>query len=1201
MQCGKVFKVSLPPQTNKYFSISLVQNKHSSSSGSDDVCLDCEAGKISEQGSTSCTICSSGKFSSAVSGSCTSCPSGKYIMDDATDISLHTSINSCIDCESGKMANDPTTASSCIICSAGKYSSAVSTSCTSCSPGKYITDDANTASLHADLVACVNCDAGKSSTPPASSCHIVCPTGTHSSPGSPCLDCEAGKFNENIQQETCTNCGTGRYSTTTGNTAISFCLNCEAGKASSEEDRTTPCPACPDGTSAPAPGLDSCPSCQAGTYSNNPDGAMTCTLCATGKYSSAAQSTSCDDCVAGTFNLVEGSVTCDKCPAGQKMNDAGDGCEVCPNGKFSNPGSTSCSSCDETPGYVSLSGESGAAACEYCGPGFYADQASHTCKECEIDSYSVGGVNECTSCPSGTDNAVASTSCSPCSPGTIPTGTSCDQCEKGKYGEFGATSCAPCDGDGQYADGLGLAACKTAPAGEKPTSDRQGVESCPAGKYSTGGNDECSECGSGETSDAGAAGCRTCATCGLGKFQIAECTADAETQCGDCIAGKASMGGAVSDCNFCDGPGEYSEPMASVCKTAPAGYKPTVTGDDGLKAGIEMCLKNTFSIGAADDCTNCAEGGHSNPGESSCDQCLTGKYYDEPTNSCQLYPKNTFSISGATDINGCEDCPAGGHSQPGSGYCDQCLTGKYYDEPTNSCQLCPKNTFSITGATDSNGCTPCATGEYSFEGSGYCQTCPQHMEYDETTANCVCLASFTRVDDITCTCTAGETLMGTTCEPCEKAKWKAEDGVTSCSLCSSTLEDSITEDFGSTSAKDCKCPKGTYDDGKGKCEVVKDGMDDTAFGMCLENVTIDPGFWRVNSDSTDVRECHVSEACTGGNSTSYCREGHTGPYCDLCVNGWTKDPLMLCKSCENSIVDVIPWWMLVAAVLGSLIYISKKKSRNPEEHRKKVKRFKNGGKIIFAGAQITASLPSVIPTIDLPNNVKETLKAASILNIDVFNMVSVGCWAASINYYEKALLMTLTIIAICGVLILAGRLVKKYRSRCFTSAIAIMYLVLPTVTTKIFGLFPCDELDDGSEMLRKDYTISCQDGDRDFWEAYGWLMVGVFPVGVISMYGFLLWSKRAKLKKPVEQRLEDEEITPLLFLWEPYKPVFWYWEVIETGRRLMMTGVLSTIEPGSFSQLVAGLMMNILYFGLLCLACPYNDNRDNSIAVLSTL
>ncbi|GMH54514.1 hypothetical protein TrLO_g9320 [Triparma laevis f. longispina] len=39
-----------------------------------------------------------------------------------------------------------------------------------------------------------------------------------------------------------------------------------------------------------------------------------------------------------------------------------------------------------------------------------------------------------------------------------------------------------------------------------------------------------------------------------------------------------------------------------------------------------------------------------------------------------------------------------------------------------------------------------------------------------------------------------------------------------------------------------------------------------------------------------------------------------------------------------------------------------------------------------------------------------------------------------------------------------------------------------------------------------------------------------------------------------KERLKDEEITPLMFLWEPYKPEFWYWEVVETARRLMMTG-----------------------------------------------
>ncbi|GMI16176.1 hypothetical protein TrLO_g5341 [Triparma laevis f. longispina] len=51
----------------------------------------------------------------------------------------------------------------------------------------------------------------------------------------------------------------------------------------------------------------------------------------------------------------------------------------------------------------------------------------------------------------------------------------------------------------------------------------------------------------------------------------------------------------------------------------------------------------------------------------------------------------------------------------------------------------------------------------------------------------------------------------------------------------------------------------------------------------------------------------------------------------------------------------------------------------------------------------------------------------------------------------------------------------------------------------------------------------------------------------------------------------------------------------------MMTGILSTINPGTFSQLVASQLMNVLYGFLLCQTNLYNDNRDNSIAVLSTL
>ena len=203
---------------------------------------------------------------------------------------------------------------------------------------------------------------------------------------------------------------------------------------------------------------------------------------------------------------------------------------------------------------------------------------------------------------------------------------------------------------------------------------------------------------------------------------------------------------------------------------------------------------------------------------------------------------------------------------------------------------------------------------------------------------------------------------------------------------------------------------------------------------------------------------------------------------------------MMCQSCENNSTDVIMTIvgvLLAGLLIGGLIYMAK---RRAQENRKTVKRFKNGGKIMFAGSQITASLPSVIPTMALPENFKEVVKAASILNLDMFSFVSVGCFA-SVNYYDKTMAMTLLIIGICSLLLVSGLIVKKYRSWCFTAAIAITYLVLPTVTTTIFGVFPCDRLDDGQYLMRKDYTISCDGEGRDWWLIYGYTMVLVFPIG----------------------------------------------------------------------------------------------------------
>ncbi|GMH61636.1 hypothetical protein TrST_g9108 [Triparma strigata] len=862
---------------------------------SESACFDCGRGKrglVPGATSDSCVDCEAGTWSDlAVSSTCVSCEGGKY-----SDVVASASHSDCVDCSPGKYA---TPASSvCSICSFGKYSSSTSTSCTNCPAGKYIEDDSVTATLHANYDSCVNCPAGKASDEsPDNLCDEICLPGTYSVVGSTaCTSCERGKFNEQLMQPSCVACGVGRYNEDKGSVNEAACSLCSAGKASDEETRNSPCPECPEGTATAAIGMAACSSCPAGRFSNVV-GSYQCDPCSPGSSSSNSGSISCTQCNPGSFTTATGSVSCEMCPAGQKMSVDGDGCDLCPDGKFSNTGSIVCTTCDATAGFISLAGEAGAAACEYCGPGFYADQTAHECKMCSEGKYSTGGVDSCIVCPSG-NTGETRTSCPPCPPGTIVSDdrSSCSPCPRGKYAEFGAEACSMCAGLGQYSSTAGAAFCSTAGAGYFPATNREAVIECP---------------------------------------------------------------------------------------------------------------QNSYSIGAVDSCKHCSPGAHSQKGASACEQCSSGRYYSEVNSACESCPRNTFSPSGASDITGCLPCE-GGHSAPGAGYCEVCAAGKSYDESQDAA----------------------------------CVSC-----------------------------------------------------------------------------------------------------DDSGGSVSLRVAVL----------------------------------------------------------------------MAIVSTLAGITYLMKRRAKKEEErlaregrarsgestYKRSKRKLKNGGKIIFSGAQISVSLPSVIPSFTMPENFKETLRTMRVFNMSTFEIFSMGCWTAGFNVYYQVLATTVPIIVICVLLLFMGLAISEHRQGLFTIAIAVTYLTLPTVTTMIFSLFPCDDLDDGQSYLRSDYSISCDGEERTGWVVFGLLMILVFPIGVTSAYWMLLWADREKIRRPIEVREQDEELMTKAFLFEPYKPEYWYFEVVETARRLMMTGVLSTIKPGSFVQLSSGLLMSIGYVVFISNIHPYVEVRDNTIAVLT--
>ena len=65
-----------------------------------------------------------------------------------------------------------------------------------------------------------------------------------------------------------------------------------------------------------------------------------------------------------------------------------------------------------------------------------------------------------------------------------------------------------------------------------------------------------------------------------------------------------------------------------------------------------------------------------------------------------------------------------------------------------------------------------------------------------------------------------------------------------------------------------------------------------------------------------------------------------------------------------------------------------------------------------------------------------------------------------------------------------------------------------------------------------------------------------------------------------------------------YKPEFYYWEMVDCLRKLLLTGVAVVIAPGSLIQLVVSLAVIVVYAIAVTQFQPYRMARDNILALV---
>ena len=254
----------------------------------------------------------------------------------------------------------------------------------------------------------------------------------------------------------------------------------------------------------------------------------------------------------------------------------------------------------------------------------------------------------------------------------------------------------------------------------------------------------------------------------------------------------------------------------------------------------------------------------------------------------------------------------------------------------------------------------------------------------------------------------------------------------------------------------------------------------------------------------------------------------------------------------------------------------------------------------------TALLPafqqfSDVANVTYPALYQQFLDAIDVVNFDLGWLMSAGC-VVDFDFHDHLLVSTIGPIIVLGVLGMTYT-AALYRNRGSDEAIAkvnrkhvsavllVTFLVYSSVSSTVFRMFVCDDLDDGSRYLRADYRIQCDSAKHQALQVYAGIMVFFYPVGIPLLYGVLLHKSREVLRDG-SRRVADPRAKTISALWEPYTPKRYYNEVIECFRRMLLTGAVVFIYPNTAAQIAVTLLMAFVFLVLAEVLDPFASAWD---------
>ena len=381
-------------------------------------------------------------------------------------------------------------------------------------------------------------------------------------------------------------------------------------------------------------------------------------------------------------------------------------------------------------------------------------------------------------------------------------------------------------------------------------------------------------------------------------------------------------------------------------------------------------------------------------------------------------------------------------------------------------------------------------------------------------------------------------------------------------------------------------------------------------------------------------KCPAEESCKGG-LDSQCENGYEGPLCSVCSSGYFKQ-LKICTRCpSNTWIAGQLSIVLVAVliVLALLVWRSHRKISTKKEKGLLMDVFLSKVKIVIGFYQVTYGLLEVFSYIKWPGSLESIAKYSGFLQLSLMQIAPVQCIFPKLRLNAFGSLFALmgvnaAIICFSGIAYGVHRLiifrnhslkddeksrkVSQSKELVYRNLFFFLFTTYLSTCSKTANVLPpaCRKLcwDDKEEhcfeYLKADYSVSCQG------QKYNQFLVVAFIstayIFVLPAAAFIaIWrQQRAALNEEDEGRLQGqasskEMISGLRFLFVNYKTHSWYWELVETARKVILTCGLIFVGQESRSYIGLALVISGMYGILFAWVKPLEDVMENRLMTTS--